>query len=125
MTDTSDTFENQNQNLNLFTIKKFGKVSEGTKALIYYLWKNPESLGSVTKETIDNELKNFDTLQFDWKLLPKHVFIDIFSRFAHEQLCYICGSRGVQFDPKIMRSSSFLSTKMKQTLLETLWKSFE
>ena len=45
MTDNSEELEQcEAQQLNLFAIKKFDKVSEGTKALIYLLWKQPKKL---------------------------------------------------------------------------------
>ena len=114
----------QQQQLNLFTLKKFEKVGEGTKALIYLLWKNHnKSLGTVSKGTMDTELKSFDTLEFDWTLLPEHVYKGLFMKLTYEQICYICGSKGMQFDSKLMRNSSnFLNKKTKATLIDNLWK---
>jgi hypothetical protein len=116
--------DDQLQQLNLFAIKKFDNVSEGTKALIYLLWKKPEnSLCNYSKSQIDNDLMSFDTLHFDWSLLPKHVFEELFLNFSYEQLCYICGSKGMKFDPKLIRKSGITNcNKSKKKLIDNLWK---
>ena len=114
----------QLQQLSMFSLKNFEKIDEGTKALIYLLWKNPKKpLGTITKGTIDTELLAFDTLEFEWTLLPEHVYRNLFMKLSYEQICYICGSRGMQFDSKLIRSSSnLLNKKTKLSLIDNLWK---
>lgn len=118
--------------MNMFTLKKMQKLSEGTKALIYIMWKigingkigksaTLTHMGSVDKVTIDSELSHFNTLEFDWTLLPKHVFHEIFEKFTYDQLCYICGCMGVQFDPKLMRKSIVMASKVNTQLINKLW----
>lgn len=39
---------------------------------------------------LELELKKLDFLTFDWGLIPKPVFKDIFSRFSYVRLVYFC-----------------------------------
>jgi hypothetical protein len=110
------------QHVDMFSLKKMKKLSEGTKTLLYIMWKEHSgSLGTIEKSTIDEELSKLNALEFDWTKLPKHNYQEVFEEFSYEQICYICGCKRLQFDLKLMQPSVLTVRRVKTKLIAQLW----
>ena len=65
-------------------------------------------------EELDEELKKIDFLTFDWKSLPREVFIDIMNSFSYGRIAYLCGYFKVHIKP--------LHKNYKMEMISNLWK---
>ena len=66
------------------------KVTSAEKYIIMSAFHPITNSFDVTLEEVDEELKKLDFLTFDWGLIPKQVFKDLFNRFTYVRLVYFC-----------------------------------
>ena len=53
---------------------------------------------NLTLGEVEAELEKLDFLSFDWGLIPRQVFIDIFEKFSYVRLVYFCAHFHIHLD---------------------------
>lgn len=71
----------------------------------------------LTLGEVEAELKKLDFLTFDWGLIPKQVFKDIFDHFTYVRLVHFCAHFHIHLD--MIRESQ------KPKMIDALWEHFD
>lgn len=59
--------------------------------IVYLVWKGCDSSSTLDYHTVSSALATLDWYTFNWTLVPKSIFKNIFSTLAHHRLVYFLG----------------------------------
>lgn len=67
-------------------------LSKAQKYLLYaFVDMQVQTLCNATEADVDASIGNIDFLTFNWKLLPKTIFLDVFHALDYSRLAFLCG----------------------------------
>ena len=95
---------------NVVGCEKIGVAHKYVMISVFHPIINPYSF---SLEELNKEIEKIDFLTFDWKSLPKEVFVDIMSAFSLARIAFFCGYFQVHI--------KFLRKDKKKEIILDLW----